>query len=83
MSRDLLVGVGACLVVIGVVMRGLARSNRRDQAHRKQHDLAAADTDLAPAPDAIDRHLEKWLPRYGAVCIAGGAFVIVLGFVAG
>lgn len=81
MSRDLLVGVGACLVVIGVVMRGLARSSRRDQARRKQHDLAAADADLAPAPDAFDRHLEKWLPRYGAACVAAGTLLIGAGLI--
>lgn len=83
MSRDLLVGVGACLVVVGFVMRGLARSNRRAQALRKQHDLAAADADLGPAPDAFDRHLEKWLPRYGTACAAAGFIVIVVGFLAG
>lgn len=76
MNRDLLVGVGACLVVTGLVMRGLARSNRRDQALRKQHDLAAADDDATPKPDAIDRHLEKWLPRYGAGCLVAG-FVLI------
>lgn len=79
MSRDLLLGVGACLVVVGVVMRGLARGSRREQARRKQHDLAAAETELAPAPDAIDRHLEKWLPRYGTACVILGVMLMGAG----
>jgi hypothetical protein len=81
MSRDLLLGAGACLVVIGVVMRGIARSNRRDQARRKQHDLAAAEAELAPPPDAVDRHLEKWLPRYGGASIAVGLVLVGAGLI--
>ncbi|MFZ5496717.1 MAG: hypothetical protein ACOZE5_15460 [Verrucomicrobiota bacterium] len=72
MNRGTLIALGACLVIVGVVLRGLARSNRRDQAFRKQHDLAAAEPDAGNQPDAFDRHLEKWLPRYAAFCIAAG-----------
>jgi hypothetical protein len=76
MSRDLLIGIGACLVVVGFVMRGLARGSRREQARRRQHDLAAAEAELAPAPDAFDRHLEKWLPRYATASLAVGTLLI-------
>lgn len=82
MHRDLLVGIGGCLVVVGYVMRGLGRSARRDQARRRQHELDAGAPDAEHAPDAIDRHLEKWLPRYGAVCVIVGFVLIGLGLLA-
>lgn len=81
MSRDLLVGIGGCLVVMGFVVRGLARSHRRDHALRKQHQLAAAEPESAGQPDAFDRHLVKWLPRYGAIAIIAGFALIVTAFV--
>lgn len=76
MNRDMFVAIGACLVVTGFVMRGLARSSRRDQALRKQHDLHAAGSDDPNQPDVIDRHLEKWLPRYATVFITAGFLMI-------
>lgn len=81
MTRDLLVGIGGCLVVIGFVVRGLARNHRRDQALRKQHQLAASEPGRDAQPDALDRHLEKWLPRYGAIAILAGFALIVTAFV--
>ncbi len=81
MSRDLLVGIGGCLVVIGFVVRGLARGHRRDQALRKQHHLAASEAERGGQPDALDRHLEKWLPRYGVIAILAGFALIVTAFV--
>lgn len=79
MNRGLLVGIGGCLVVVGFVMRGLGRSARRDQARRKQHELDAGAPDPEVAPDALDRHLEKWLPRYGSACVIAGFLAISLG----
>lgn len=79
MNPGLLVGVGACLVVVGFVMRGIARGNRRDQAYRKQHDLSACEPDDDNQPDVIDRHLEKWLPRYATACIAAGFATVLTG----
>lgn len=76
MNRDLFVGVGGCLVLVGFVMRGLATGNRREQARRRQHELDAGAPDPAQAPDAFDRHLERWLPRYGAACIVSGFAMI-------
>jgi len=78
MSRDSLLAVGVCLVVIGVILRGIARSNRRDQALRKQHRL-----DNPSAPDESNRtdlHLEKNLPRYAAGCIIVGLSLVVAAF---
>ena len=76
LRRDTLLALGVCLVVIGLVLRGFARSSRRDQAYRKQHHL---DNPMdEPSQDRIDLHLEKNLPRYTAACfIAGFALVVI------
>ncbi len=36
-SRDVLLGLGVCLVMLAVVLRGLARSSRREAARRQEH----------------------------------------------
>lgn len=81
--RDILLPVGVCLVIAGFVMRGIARSATRAQAYRKQHDLHPAASDdpaLRPAPDAIDRHLEKFLPRYATATIWVGTILSIIAF---
>ena len=76
--RDTLRAVGVCLVVVGAVLRSLARSARRDQARRKQHQLEnPADP---PGVDAVDRHLENNLPRYAAGCLIVGGLLFVAAF---
>jgi len=81
-SRAVLLPAGICLMIVGVVMRGIARSAQRDRAFRKQGDLlddASADP-LRPQPDAIDRHLEKYLPRYATATIWLGVLLAVVSF---
>ncbi len=78
MSRDALIAIGVCLIIAGVVMRGMVRSNQREQARRKQHRLHTGETE--PELDAFDRHLEKYLPRYAAVFITAGALAMVASF---
>ena len=78
MNRDTLLAAGGCLVMIGLALRGFARSNRRDQALRKQHRL---DNPSSPdESDRTDRHLEKNLPRYAAGCISVGLILVVAAF---
>ncbi len=79
MNRGMFMGLGGCLVFIGFVLRGLATGHRREQARRKQHELDAGAPDPEHAPDAIDRHLARWLPRYGAACITAGFAAIAAG----
>lgn len=76
MKRGPVVAVGACLVVVGFVMRGLARDQRRESARRKQHDLTGAAPAEDGQPDAFDRHLARWLPRYGNACVTLGFILI-------
>lgn len=37
MSHDAWLGLGVCLAMVGLVLRGLARAARRDSARRKEH----------------------------------------------
>ncbi len=37
LSRDALLGLGVCLAMVGLVLRGFARNVRRDLARRKEH----------------------------------------------
>ncbi|HEX2862034.1 MAG TPA: hypothetical protein VHN79_10360 [Lacunisphaera sp.] len=76
--RDTLLALGVCLVVVGVVLRGLARSARREQALRKQHQLE--NLALAEAPDRTERHLEQHLHRYAAGTIIAGVLMCVVAF---
>lgn len=78
MTRDTLLAVGVCLVMVGIVLRGVARSNRRSQALRKQHLLD--DPSTPDESDRTDRHLEKNLPRYAAGCIVVGLTLVVTAF---
>lgn len=78
MTRDVLVALGACLVLMGFVMRGLARSGRRDQALRKQHRLDHPDD--PESSDAVTRWLENNLGRLAGGTILLGFLVIIAGF---
>ena len=81
-SRAVLLPTGVCLIIAGVVMRGLARSARRDLVFRQQRNLLddPPDDPGAPSqPDAIDRHLEKYLPRYATVATTIGVILAVAG----
>ncbi len=83
LRRDVLLPVGVCLIVAGFVMRGIARGARRDQANRRQRDLldGPSDDPSAPGqPDAIDRHLEKFMPRYATMTIWLGAIMAIVAF---
>ncbi len=78
LRRDTLLALGACLVVVDIVLRGFARSNRRDQAYRKQHHLDNPTGVLAQ--DRTDHHLEKHLPRYAAALLVAGVISVLTAF---
>jgi hypothetical protein len=65
-SRDALLGVGMCLVMLGLVLRGFASSIRRDLARRSQHrrdDRKSGDASLnaqfEQPPDWWEQNLGK------------------------
>lgn len=74
--RDTLLALGVCLVIVGVVLRSIAKSGRRDQARRKQERLDHPTH--PPATDRLDRHLELNLPRYAAGCLIAGLILFVV-----
>jgi len=37
LNREALLGIGVCLAMLGLILRGFARNARRDLARRKQH----------------------------------------------
>ncbi|AOS44836.1 hypothetical protein Verru16b_01905 [Lacunisphaera limnophila] len=81
--RAVLLPLGVCLIIAGFVMRGIARSSARSQANRRHHELldaTPADPSAPGQPDAIDRHLEKFLPRYASATIWLGLLLATTGF---
>jgi hypothetical protein len=81
-GRAVLLPAGVCLMIAGVVMRGLARSAQREQSFRKQGDLLASSSEAPESrqPDAIDRHLEKYLPRYASATLWLGVILTIAAF---
>jgi hypothetical protein len=77
MSREALLAVGATLVMLGVITRGLAAGQRRAAALRKQHDLDVRKPGeaLPPVP-----HLEKHLSNYANGAIVLGVVLVVAGY---
>lgn len=68
MDRTTLLAVGVTLFVLGIILRGFAREQRRTLARRKQHELANPSPDRPPA--AVP-HFEKHFARY-----ANGVFIL-------
>lgn len=69
MDRTSLLAVGVTLFVLGIVLRGFAREQRRTLARRKQHELEtkqAGERSAAALP-----HFEKHFANY-----ANGVFVL-------
>ena len=61
-SRDALLGLGVCLAMFGLVLRGFARNFRRDLARRKEHlrdERKSGDTGLSAQLDQPPGWLEK------------------------
>jgi len=77
MNRDILLAVGATLVMLGVIARGLASGQRRAAALRKQHDL-----DVRKPGEALPSipHLEKHFSRYANGAIGLGLLLVALGY---
>ena len=82
-SRDVLLGLGVCLVMIGVVLRGFARSYRRDSARRKEHqrdERKAGDDNLSSQLEQPPGWLEKNLGWLANLVLAAGVVIAAVGF---
>ena len=75
-TREILLAAGATLAMLGVITRGLASSQRRVAAMRKQHELDVRKVGESVRPEP---HLEKYLPRYANGAIALGLLLVVIG----
>jgi hypothetical protein len=76
--RDTLLALGTCLVVIGIVLRGFARSSRRDRALRKQQMLDDPEPVLPPEPFSL--WLENNIGRIAGIAIVAGILITIAGF---
>lgn len=82
-SRDTLIAFGGCVLMLGIVLRGIARSIRRELALRKQHVLQlrkSGELERAVAVELETNHWEKYLPRYAAGFIITGLIVILAAY---
>jgi Zn-dependent protease with chaperone function len=83
LSRDVLLGLGVCLIMLGVVMRGFARSYRRDTARRKEHrrdERKSGDDHLSSQLEQPPEWLEKNLGWLANLVLGAGAVIAVLAF---
>jgi hypothetical protein len=84
-NHDSLLAIGVSLVMAGLVLRGFARTARRDRARRKQHQLDERTSGGAELNRQLDRSpawLERNLGRIAnatllAGCLATGAALLL------
>lgn len=78
-----LLAIGVTLVMVGVVMRGFAASNRRDLARRRQHLLDDRKADTAGRGGQMDQEpgwLEKNLGTLANALLVSGVLLTVVAF---
>jgi hypothetical protein len=83
LTRDVLFAIGFTLLIVGVFLRGFARSTRRSLALRRQHELHVRPT--GSSPRALDEairttHLERNIGRYTVVCVVLALLIISAAF---
>ncbi len=84
LNRDALLGLGVCLVMLGVVMRGFARSYRRDSARRKEHrrdERKTGDDNLSSELEQPPEWLEKNLGWLANLVLGAGVVIAAVGFI--
>jgi hypothetical protein len=84
LAWDTLLAAGVCLVLLGLVVRGLARQANRDLNRRKQHRSAerrgnapAPLGELDDAPDWAERHY----PQIANTLLYLGLLLALAGFI--
>jgi len=77
MSRDLLIGAGMCLVVLGIVLRTVARTQRREIALRKQREIADR---AAPETSTPLAFWEKHLGHLANALLFAGVIAVIAAF---
>ena len=83
LSRDVLLGLGVCLVMLAVVLRGLARNSRREAARRKEHrrgERRSADAGLSAELEQPPSWLENNLGLLANLLLLAGLLIAVAAF---
>jgi hypothetical protein len=80
-NREALLGLGVCLAMVGLVLRGFARNFRRDLARRKEHrrdERKSDDANLSAQLELPPSWLEKnFGPLANLVLLTGVLTAIV------
>jgi hypothetical protein len=82
-SRDALLGLGVCLVMVGLILRGFASSVRRDLARRNQHwrdERKSGDAGLNAQLEQPPGWWEKNLGLLANLVLLAGVVIAVVGF---
>jgi hypothetical protein len=84
LAWDTLLATGVCLVLLGLVVRGLARQSHRDAMRRLQHRSAEREID-APEPmgefDEKPDWVERHYPHIANTLLYLGLILAVVGFI--
>ena len=84
LAWDTLLAAGVCLVLLGLVVRGLARQSVRDASRRRQHGSAERRAD-APAPigelEAQPDWVERHYPQIASTLLYLGLILALAGFI--
>lgn len=84
LAWDTLLAAGVCLILLGLVVRGLARQSARDASRRRQHgsaerraDAPAPIGELETRPDWAERHY----PQIANALLYTGLLLALAGFI--
>ena len=85
-NREALLGLGVCLAMIGLVLRGFARNFRRDLARRKEHqrdERKSADAGLSAQLEQPPSWLEKNFGLLANVVLLAGVLTAIIALARG
>jgi hypothetical protein len=72
-----LVAVGVCLIVLGLVLRGIATAIKRRLANERQHQRLTGERSAEARPLT---HFERHAGRYARIAISLGVAITLVGF---
>jgi len=85
-NREALLGLGVCLAMVGLVLRGFARNFRRDLARRKEHrrdERKSDDAGLSAQLEQPPSWLEKNFGLLANLVLLTGVLVAIAGLARG
>jgi len=85
-NREALLGLGVCLAMVGLVLRGFARNFRRDLARRKEHrrdERKSDDANLSAQLEQPPSWLEKNFGLLANVVLLAGVLTAIIALARG